>query len=126
MQARKVFAGANAAAVAVDFDVMQKVFRRPILFRLVQHPRERERGFKKRPAIQSVEIHRRRFDSIVDLKRVRFVTRAGQRLAHRRGPLTDRQRFPIVVFGQRNQTIELRFAFKNRFERQSRLDRERG
>ena len=125
MEARKIFTGAHAATVAIGFDVMQKVFRRPVRFRLVQHSRKRERCFKKRPAVEPVEIDRRRLDSIVDLERVRFVTRAGERLPHHGCPLPDRQRFPIVAFGQRNQPIELVLPFENCLERQPRLDRKR-
>jgi len=36
----------------------------------------------------------------------------------------DRQRFPIVALGQRNQSIELVLSFENGFERQARLNRE--
>ena len=126
MKTRKIFARANTAAVAIELDVMQKIFRAPIFFRLVQHSRKRERRFKKRPAIQSGEIHRGRFDSVIDLERVRFVARAEQRLAHRGRSLADRQRFPIILFRQRNQAIELRCAFEDGFERQPRFKRERG
>ena len=105
---------------------MQKVFGTPIRFRLVQHSREREWRFKKRPAIQPVEIDRRRLDSIVNLERVRLVTGPRERLPDRRGPLANRQRFPIILLGQRNQSIELSLSFKNGFERKPCFDRERG
>ena len=69
MEPRKIFARALPAAITIQFDVMQHLLRRPILLRLIQHPRERERIFVKRPAIHPGEIHRRRLDPVVDLQR---------------------------------------------------------
>src|ERR1043166_1736659 len=86
VQSRQIFSSANAPAIAVQFDVMQQTLWRPVFFWLVQHPREGERDFEKRPAIHSQEIGRGRFDSIVDLKRVMAVTRSDQRFSNRGGP----------------------------------------
>ena len=76
MQPREIFARAFAAAIAIKLDVMQQSFRRPTFLRLVQHPGEAERDFKKRPAIHTHEIRRWRLDVIVDLQREMLVTRA--------------------------------------------------
>jgi len=125
MQTRKIFAGAFAAAIAIDLDVMEQVLRRPIGFRFVQHPRESERRFKKRPAIHPLKIHGRRLDAVVDLEGEMFIARAEQRLAYGGRSLADRQRSPVIAFGKCDQPIKLITPFKNRAERQVRLARER-
>ena len=63
-----------------------------------------------------LKIYRGRFDPVVDLEREMFVARADQRLSHRRGALTDRQRFPIFAFRLRHEAIELIPAFENGLE----------
>src|SRR5688572_3661741 len=42
MEPRKVFARALASAIAIQLDVMEQPFRRPILFGVIEHPRESE------------------------------------------------------------------------------------
>ena len=104
---------------------MEQMLGRPVLLRLIQHPGEGERDFKKGPAIHSLKIHRRRFNSIVDFEGEMLVTRSDQRLSRRRRPFADRQRFPIFALCSRDQSIELILPLENGFERQSRLDRSR-
>ena len=57
MQTREIFASTFAAAIAVEFDIVQQPFRSPIRFWLIQHPREAERDFEKRPTIHALKIH---------------------------------------------------------------------
>src|ERR1700719_4523063 len=59
METRKIFAGANAAAVTVDLDIMQEIFRGPVFLGLVKHSRECKRRFEERPAIEPAKIYRR-------------------------------------------------------------------
>src|SRR6266542_2945302 len=124
MQTREIFASALAATIPVWFDVMQQAFRSPIRFRLVQHPSETERDFKKRPAIHPLKIHRGRLDPIIDLEREMLVARPNQGQARGGGPLADRQRLPILGFGLRDQAIELILSLENRAKRQARFNRE--
>src|SRR6202521_2990733 len=123
METRKIFAGAFAAAITIDLDVMQQPLGCPILLRLIQHARERERNFKERPAIHSLKIYRGRLDSVVDLEGEMFVTRADQRLTDRRRPLADRERLPIPTACSGDEPIELILSFENGFERQARFER---
>src|SRR5213082_3022921 len=62
MKTRKIITATLAAAISIQLDVIQQAFRRPIRFRLVQHPGETESDLKKGPAIHPVEIYRRRLD----------------------------------------------------------------
>src|SRR6266404_6326534 len=125
MQARKIIAGAFAAAIAVQFDVMQQTLGRPVFLRLIQHSREGQRDLKKRPAIHPLKIYRGRFNPIVDFESEMLVTRSDQRLSRRRSPLADRQSFPIFASCSRDQSIELILSLENGFEWQSRLGRSR-
>ena len=78
MQPGKIFARALAVR---DNDLSRcnaATVRRPIRFRFVQHARESERDFEKRPAIHSEEIHRGRFNVVVDLESEMFVASADQ------------------------------------------------
>ena len=121
MEPRKIFAGALPAAITIQLDVMQHPLRRPILFRFTQHPREAERDLIKRPAIHPVEIHRRRLDPIIDLERERFVARADERPAHRRGPFANRKRLPILLLCLAHQIVESIAPLENRPKRQPRF-----
>src|SRR5205814_10436460 len=123
MQARKVIASAFTAAIAVELDVMEQMLGRPVLLRLIQHPGEGERDFKKGPAIHSLKIHRRRFNSIVDFEGEMLVTRSDQRLSRRRRPFADRKCFPILALRSRDQPIELILSLEDGLERQLRFDR---
>src|SRR5438552_1746883 len=107
MQTRKIFASALTAAIAILLDVRQHAFRRPVRFRFVQHPRETERDLEKRPAIHSVEIHRRQLDPVVDLQSEMLVARPYQSLSDRRSAFTNRQCFPVFRFSLCHQPIEL-------------------
>src|SRR5439155_15905512 len=75
METREIFAGAFGVAITINLDVAQQLRRRPIRFRLIQHPRESESGFEKGPAIESREIHRRRLNSVIDFERERAIGR---------------------------------------------------
>ena len=55
-----------------------------------------------------------------------LVTRADQRFADCRSPITDWQCFPILGFCLRNQLVELVLSFENSAERQSRFGGDRG
>ena len=120
MQTREIIAGAFAAAVPIQFDVMQQTVGCPVRLRFVQHPGEAESDLKKRPAIHPLKIYRGRLDPIVDFQGEMFVTCSYQRLPGRRGPLSDRQSFPISGFGLCNEPVELILAFESRAKWQPR------
>jgi hypothetical protein len=121
MEPGKIFAGALATAIPIELDVMEQLFRRPVFFRLIQHPRKSERDFEKRPAIQSVKIHRGRFDPVVDFQGKGFVTGADERASNRSRSLTDRERLPIFLPGLCDERIEPILSFENRAEWQTRF-----
>src|SRR5262245_32118047 len=121
METRKIITSAFAAAVSVHFDVMQQTFRSPVRFWFVQHSGETERDFEKGPAIHSLEIHRGRFDPIVDLESEVLITCSYQRLSYRRRPFPYWQGLPISGFGLCNQSIELILSLKDSAERQARF-----
>ena len=100
---------------------MQQPLRRPILLRFTQHPRKAERDLIKRPAIHPVEIHRRRFDPVIDLERKRFVARADKGAPDRSRPFADRQCLPVLRLGLRHQAIELVPPLEHRRKRQPRF-----
>jgi len=56
MEARQIFSSAFAAAITIQFDVMEQRFRRPVYFRLIEHAREAECDLEKSPAIHAVKI----------------------------------------------------------------------
>jgi hypothetical protein len=121
MEAGKIFAGALAAAISIQLDVMEQPFRRPIFLRLAEHARERERSFIKGPAIQPGEIYRGRFDPVIDLEGERFVTSADQRASDGSGPFADRERLPISFPGAVHEPIETVATFKDGAEGQARF-----
>ena len=84
----------------------------------VDHARERERGLEERPAIETVEIGRGRFDAVVDFQRVTLVRGARQREAHARGAFADGQRGPIFAFGAGDEPVERGTALENGAHRQ--------
>src|SRR5437773_12540951 len=69
METREIFAGAFGVAITINLDVAQQLRRRPIRFRLIQHPPESESGFDRGPAIESRESHRRRLNRVIHFDR---------------------------------------------------------
>src|SRR5437879_13536954 len=84
MQARKIFAGASAAAIAVQFDVMQQTLGRPVFLPLIQHSRKGQREPKKRPALHSSQIRGSRLNPLIDYKTEMLVERSYAAIPHGR------------------------------------------
>ena len=118
MQPRKIFAGALAAAITIELDVVQQPLRRPLACGLIEHAGKAERDLEERPAIHPIEIHGGRLDVVVDLERERFVARPDHGAADRRGAFSDGERFPIIRLGLLHELIELGAALKNGLKRQ--------
>src|SRR5436305_5128769 len=125
MKPRKVLSRALAAAISIEFDVIQKTFRRPVRFRLVEHSGETECGLEECPAIHPLKVYGRRLDAIVDFKREMLVAGSDQSLSHRRCSFSNWQTLPVSCFGFRDESAELVLPFKQRVKRQSRFERER-
>src|SRR5690348_7655161 len=121
MKPGKIFTRANSAAVSIDLDVVQEIFGGPVFLGFIEHSSKSKGRFKKCPAIQTVEIDRWRLNPVVDLQSVRFVARAGKGLTDGGGSFADRKRFPVILFGEANQPMELRFAFEHGAKWQSRF-----
>src|SRR6266496_1032887 len=126
MKSRKIFAGALAAAITVQLDIMQEALRSPIRLRLVQHSGKAERDLKKSPAIHALKIYRGRLDPIVDFKREMLIACSHQCLSDCRSTFTNRQSLPISCFGFCNEPVELILPLKNCAKWQPRLGCQRG
>src|SRR5205823_11554742 len=105
---------ALAAAVAVELEIFEHRLGRPLVLRLIEHAGEGERGLEEGPAIETVEVHRRRLDAVVDLQRVALVRRADERAPDGADALADRERLPGRRL--RDQLVEFRAALKDRGE----------
>lgn len=69
-----------------------------------------------------MEIHRRRFDAVVDLERIIHIGRSEQGLADGSGALADGERGPVFLFRLLHKAVEFFLAFKNDAHRQAGLE----
>ena len=118
MQAGQIFAGAVAAPITIELDIMQQRRRCPLRLWFIEHAGEAEGDLKKRPAIHSEKIRRGCLDLIVDLERERFVAGSDQRAADRGRPIADGERFPIVRLRLLDQVVKFFATFEDRLERE--------